>query len=132
MYPERLATAAAFGVILGFIITFVPQFLLGNAGMPRRYHTYPPYYQPMHVISTVGSWMIGGASLLVITYLLWAVKWGRRVGPNPWGVLGLEWTISSPPPKHNFEVTPVVTHGPYDYWKVPKEEYAGDSAPGAV
>jgi cytochrome c oxidase subunit 1 len=84
------------------------------------------------VISTVGSWAIGGGLALVVAYLLWAAFWGRRAGKNPWGVLGLEWTTPSPPPKHNFEVSPVVTHGPYDYWRVPPEEYAADSAPDPV
>lgn len=132
LYPERLGTTAAITVIMGFILTFVPQFLLGNAGMPRRYHTYPPEYQPLHVISTVGSWAIGGGSALVVAYLLWAAFWGRRAGKNPWGVLGLEWTTPSPPPKHNFEEPPIVTHGPYDYWRVAPEEYAADTTPDPV
>src|SRR5690625_510967 len=127
LYPERLATGAAIGVFMGFLLTFVPQFLLGNGGMPRRYHTYPDEYQPLNVVATVGSWTIGGGMLLIISYLLWAAFRGRRTGPNPWGVLGLEWTTPSPPPKENFTELPEVTHGPYDYWRIPPEEYVGDS-----
>ena len=41
MYPERLGVVSAVLVFGGFNLTFVPQFLLGNAGMPRRYATYP-------------------------------------------------------------------------------------------
>src|SRR5690606_39927981 len=51
-YPERWALAATMLVIGGFVLTFSPQFWLGNAGMPRRYHTYPAPYQALHVIST--------------------------------------------------------------------------------
>ena len=40
---------------------------------------------------------------------------GERAGPNPWRATGLEWQTSSPPPKDNFEYTPVVTAGPYLY-----------------
>ena len=36
-------------------------------------------------------------------------------GPNPWQATGLEWTTSSPPPKYDFERTPVVTTAPYQY-----------------
>ena len=36
-------------------------------------------------------------------------------GDNPWQALTLEWTTSSPPAIENWEVLPVVTHGPYDY-----------------
>ena len=28
-------------VFIGFCLTFLPQFLLGNMGMPRRYYSYP-------------------------------------------------------------------------------------------
>jgi len=126
MYPERLGTTAAVTVIMGFLLTFVPQFLLGNAGMPRRYNTYPEHYQTLHVISTVGSWAIAGGIVLVFAYLLWSVWWGRPVGRNPWGVLGLEWTTSSPPPKHNFTLPPTVAHGPYDYWLGRPDEDDGE------
>ena len=48
-------------------------------------------------------------------YLLWSLRFGRKAGVNPWGAVGLEWTISSPPPKDNFHETPVVTWDAYDY-----------------
>ena len=34
---------------------------------------------------------------------------------NPWGATGLEWKTASPPPTHNFDEIPVVTHEAYDY-----------------
>jgi cytochrome c oxidase subunit 1 len=40
---------------------------------------------------------------------------GQRAGPNPWRATGLEWQTPSPPPTHNFEETPVVVRGPYEY-----------------
>jgi cytochrome c oxidase subunit 1 len=35
--------------------------------------------------------------------------------PNPWGATGLEWMTSSPPPKDNFDVIPIVQEDPYSY-----------------
>jgi cytochrome c oxidase subunit 1 len=40
---------------------------------------------------------------------------GEKAGENPWGGATLEWQISSPPPKENFEKIPVVEKGPYEY-----------------
>jgi cytochrome c oxidase subunit 1 len=115
MYPERLAKASALTVFLGFNLTFFPQFVLGWLGMPRRYAAYPPEWQFLHIISTAGASILGIGYLLPLVYLTWSWRHGPLVGPNPWRATGLEWQTSSPPPKHNFEVTPIVTHKPYDY-----------------
>jgi cytochrome c oxidase subunit 1 len=40
---------------------------------------------------------------------------GRKAGRNPWNANGLEWIAPSPPPHGNFDVTPVVYRGPYEY-----------------
>jgi cytochrome c oxidase subunit 1 len=116
-YDERVGLLGALLVFMGFLGTFVPQFLLGNAGMPRRYYAYPPEYQTLHVISTVGSWALAGGLLLILFYLLRALRWGARSESNPWGSRGYEWNTPSPPPPHNFEVTPVITHAPHDYYR---------------
>src|SRR6478735_6852359 len=58
IYSERLGALSAVLVFVGFFGTFFPQFLLGNAGMPRRYFIYPPSMQVLHVGSTLGSWAL--------------------------------------------------------------------------
>jgi cytochrome c oxidase subunit 1 len=118
LQPRVPSIVGALLVFSGFVATFTPQFLLGNAGMPRRYHTYPPQYQILHVISTVGSWAIAGGLMLVLVTLLYSLRRGRSAPPNPWGALGLEWTTPSPPPVHNFDEPPAVTAEPYEYWRV--------------
>ncbi|HEX7089448.1 MAG TPA: cbb3-type cytochrome c oxidase subunit I [Longimicrobiales bacterium] len=122
LYSERWATAAAALVIGGFILTFSPQFWLGNAGMPRRYHTYPAEYQTLHVISTVGSWAITGGLVLTLVYLIVALRRGRPAGPNPWGSAAFEWQTPSPPPRENYITPPVIDRGPYDYHP-PQQEH---------
>jgi cytochrome c oxidase subunit 1 len=119
MYPELWARGAAIITFLGFNLTFFPQFILGYLGMPRRYYAYPPDLQAWNVLSSAGASILAVAYTLPLFYFGWSLIWGRRVGPNPWNATGLEWKTSSPPPKHNFERTPVVTEGPYNYPPVP-------------
>jgi cytochrome c oxidase subunit 1 len=106
---------SALMIFLGFNLTFFPQFILGYLGMPRRYHVYPPEFQIYHVLSSAGASVLGVTYLLPFVYLLWSVRYGPPAGPNPWGSTGLEWTVPSPPPKHNFDQIPVVDRPPYDY-----------------
>ncbi len=115
MYPERLGLLSALVVFFGFLVTFVPQFLLGNEGMPRRYHNYPAAFQPLHIVSTCGAYMLASGLLLTLGYLGWALRYGERASRNPWGSAGFEWRTPSPPPAHNYEVPPVFERGPYDY-----------------
>lgn len=115
MYPEGWGIGAAVLVFVGFFMTFFPQFLLGNAGMPRRYFQYDPSMQPLNDISTVGAWILGAAMLIILAYLLVALFTGKRAPANPWDSRGYEWYTASPPPKHNFVREPVFRLDPYDY-----------------
>jgi cytochrome c oxidase subunit 1 len=115
LYPEGWAKLAALTIFLGFNLTFFPQFILGYLGMPRRYHAYAEEFQVLNVMSTAGASILGVGYLLPLAYLFWSMRYGRDASANPWQATGLEWTTSSPPPKHNFAVTPVVTEGPYNY-----------------
>jgi cytochrome c oxidase subunit 1 len=115
MYPEAIARLTAVILFMGFHLTFLPQFVMGFVGMPRRYHYYPPEFQTLHVLSTAGSTVMALAYLLPVVYFLWSLRYGRVAGPNPWGATGLEWQVASPPPTANFASPPVVTGEPYDY-----------------
>jgi cytochrome c oxidase subunit 1 len=115
MYSERMGLLSAVLVFVGFFGTFVPQFLLGNAGMPRRYFNYPPQYQVLHVISTVGAMALALGLSIVGAYLVWALFRGAAAPDNPWGSRSYEWLTESPPPKHNFREAPRFPLDPYDY-----------------
>jgi cytochrome c oxidase subunit 1 len=83
--------------------------------MPRRYHAYAEEFQVLNVMSTAGASILGIGYLLPLVYLFWSMRYGREASANPWKATGLEWTTPSPPPKHNFKETPVVTEPPYNY-----------------
>ncbi|MBZ5618779.1 MAG: cytochrome c oxidase subunit I [Acidobacteriia bacterium] len=115
MYPEGWAKLSALVIFLGFNLTFFPQFILGYLGMPRRYHVYPEEFQVLHVLSTAGASVLAVGYVIPMMYFIWSLRYGKVAGANPWGATGLEWQTASPPPAHNFEETPVVTHEAYDY-----------------
>lgn len=115
MYPEGWAKLAALITFIGFNLTFFPQFILGYLGMPRRYHSYPDEFQVLNVLSSAGASVLAVGFILPLIYMLWSLRYGEVAGPNPWDAKGLEWQTSSPPPTHNFDVTPVVTEEPYHY-----------------
>ena len=125
IYPELPAQLSALLVFAGFNLTFFPQFVLGYMGMPRRYHAYPPEFQVLNVLSTAGASILAIGFILPMIYLIWSLKYGEDAGPNPWQATGLEWTISSPPPTHNFDEIPVVTVEPYHYGDLEEEANIG-------
>jgi cytochrome c oxidase subunit 1 len=120
MYPEGWGRFAALVIFVGFNLTFLPQFIAGYLGMPRRYHAYPPEFQVFNVLSTAGASILGFGLLIPAIYLVWSMRYGRRAESNPWHLPGLEWRTPSPPPTENFIVTPVVTWEAYEF--APPEE----------
>jgi cytochrome c oxidase subunit 1 len=115
MYPEFWAKLSAGITFIGFNLTFFPQFIVGYLGMPRRYHNYPVDFQVYHIMSSAGASILAVGVLVPAVYFLWALKYGPKAGPNPWGAAGLEWMTDSPPIKDNFEEPPVVTWEAYNY-----------------
>ena len=121
-YPDVWGQLAAATIFIGFNLTFFPQFIVGYLGMPRRYHAYPAEFQILNVLSTAGASILAVGYLLPLLYLFWSLRYGKDAGPNPWNATGLEWMTASPPPKYNFEETPVVTWEAYDYANMPDAE----------
>jgi cytochrome c oxidase subunit 1 len=121
LFPEFWGKISAAIIFIGFILTFLPQFILGYAGMPRRYYHYAPEFQVLNVFSTAGASILAVGYILPLVYLIWSIKYGPVASANPWRATGLEWQIPSPPPTHNFEDTPKVDETPYDYGGEPMD-----------
>jgi cytochrome c oxidase subunit 1 len=115
MYNEIWARAAAIILFIGFNLTFMPQFIVGYQGMPRRYAMYAPEFQVLNVCSTLGATVLALGYLMPFFYLLSSLRNGRIAGPNPWRATGLEWQTNSPPITFNFDKIPIVKIGPYAY-----------------
>ncbi len=111
MYNEWLGKLHFLLMFIGINLTFFPQHFLGLAGMPRRYIDYPDAYAQWNFVSSIGSY-ISGFSILVFLYVVIdAFARKRLAGNNPWGAgaTTLEWTLSSPPPFHQYETLPRIT-----------------------
>ncbi len=133
LYSEKWGRVAWFLVFLGFNVTFMPQFLMGSRGMPRRYYDYLDQFQPYHAFSSYGSWILGLGFLVMFFVFAHSLLRGKKSPPNPWGSAQLEWQTSSPPPTENFVRVPIITRGPYDYeLATPEELYDGFDKPSAA
>jgi len=128
LYPEGWGRFSALIIYVGFNLTFLPQFVLGYMGMPRRYHTYPAdmvSWQVLHVLSTAGASILGIGLLIPLCYLVWSMRYGPIATANPWNLPGLEWQTDSPPPTENFITTPVVTTEAYEFASPEHKEVVG-------
>jgi cytochrome c oxidase subunit 1 len=115
MYGEAPAFLAWLMIFVGFNLTFFPQFIAGQLGMPRRYFNYKPEFEIYNQISTIGSLFIALGFFIALGYIVYALVWGPKASQNPWRALTLEWESESPPPLENFRKDVAVTYGPYDY-----------------
>ena len=115
MVREKWVYVAWFFLFIGFNTLYFPMLILGWEGMPRRYYDYLPQFHTLHLISTIGSWILITGLVLLFVNLFHSMFKGEKIGENPWGGATLEWQISSPPPMENFEKIPVVEKGPYEY-----------------
>lgn len=113
MYNEKVANIAAGIIFVGFNMLYFTMFILGYLGMPRRYWSYLPEYQTLHIISTVGSWILILGLIIMFWNLIYALFKGEKASSNPWGGTTLEWQIQSPPITENFHEIPTITHEPY-------------------
>ncbi len=116
MYNEFWGQVGFWLVFLGFNLTFIPQFIMGVHGMPRRYANYVDEFIPYHQLSTIGSFVLLAGFVVHLFNFIHSLLLGKKAPANPWGGLSFEWThAASPPITHNFHVEPVCTHHPYAF-----------------
>jgi cytochrome c oxidase subunit 1 len=109
-YREWLGATHFWITFVGVNLIFFPQHFLGLQGMPRRYVDYPEAFTFWNQVSSFGYavTLVGVGVFLLV--LLDAMVFRRKAEANPWGegATTLEWTLSSPPPFHQFNELPVV------------------------
>ena len=110
MYNEVIGKVHFWITFIGVNLVFFPMHFLGLAGMPRRYVDYPDAFHGWNEVASIGSYISGLGLLIFFIGVAEAFMRKRVAGDNPWGVgaTTLEWTLSSPPPFHQYEKLPLI------------------------
>jgi cytochrome o ubiquinol oxidase subunit 1 len=126
---ERLGKAAFWCWLVGFLLAFMPSYLLGFWGGTRRMqHISDPTWKPWLGVELLGALFIGAGIALLAVQLFYSIKTRdqrRDVTGDPWDGRTLEWLTLSPPPHYNFAVLPDV-HGEEAYWHRKQEAIERD------
>jgi cytochrome c oxidase subunit I len=112
-YNELLGQLHFWIFFVGVNVLFFPMHFLGMQGMPRRYPDYPDAYTAYNEMASTGYAIMAFSMAIFFVNLFWSLLAGRKAEANPWGegATTLEWTLSSPPPFHQFETLPVIDTG---------------------
>ncbi|AEF99704.1 cytochrome o ubiquinol oxidase subunit I [Methylomonas methanica] len=128
---EKWGKLAFWNWLMGFYLAFMPLYVLGLMGMPRRMEHYDnPEWQPLLMVAAAGAFFIFlGIGCLAIQ--LWVSIKNREANldtlGDPWNGRSLEWAIASPPPVYNFAVIPEV-NSIDAFWRIKPENIATKQA----
>ncbi len=110
---ERWGRRAFWAWLVGFIVAFMPLYILGFMGATRRLDHYSATlgWQPLFIVAGIGTLIIALGFLFQLIQLAVSIK-NRKVNHDysgdPWDGRTLEWSVPSPAPAYNFATLPVV------------------------
>ena len=109
-HSEALSYLHFLVFFVGVNMIFFPMHFLGMQGMPRRYPDFAPAYEHWNHIASLGYVVMAASIGIWLLNILYAFTMGKKAEGNYWGegATTLEWTLSSPPPFHQFETVPVI------------------------
>ncbi|HEX3242647.1 MAG TPA: cbb3-type cytochrome c oxidase subunit I [Solirubrobacterales bacterium] len=115
MYDERLGRVHFWLTLIGTWGTFLPMHWIGMDGMPRRVVDYAAQFGDWNLLISCFGFLLGAAQLIFLYNMVVSWRYGPRAEANPWRAKSIEWQVSSPPPRFNFDRIPRVVGGPYEY-----------------
>lgn len=111
---ERLNRYAFWCWTAGFLLAFMPLYMLGFMGATRRLDHYPldTGWHPLFIVVAIGAAIIFCGAAIQFLGLFWSI-WNRKnnldtTAGDPWNGRTLEWSTASPPPIYNFAIIPTV------------------------
>ncbi|MBA3879897.1 MULTISPECIES: cytochrome c oxidase subunit I [Sphingomonas] len=110
MMNEALGQIHFWMFFVGVNLLFFPMHFLGLQGMPRRIPDYSPAFAKYNEWASLGYMIMAASMVFFFANVIWSLLAGRKAEDSPWGegATTLEWTLSSPPPFHQFETLPVI------------------------
>lgn len=110
---EGLGKAAFWCWFFGFLLAFVPLYILGLMGATRRLDHYDASlgWQGLFIVAGVGVMVVAAGIGLQLLQLFVSIKNRKQyvATDDPWNGRTLEWSTTSPPPYFNFATLPAVT-----------------------
>jgi len=109
-YNELLGQLHFWIFFIGVNILFFPMHFLGMENMQRRVPDYSDAFAHWNEVASIGYAVMGVGMIFFFVNIFWSMFAGKKAPANPWGegATTLEWTLSSPPPFHQFETLPVI------------------------
>lgn len=111
---ERLGKLAFWCWIIGFLLAFIPLYILGLMGAARRLDHYESSlgWQPLFIVAAIGVLIILAGVVLQILQFVFSIRNRKQnldITGDPWNGRTLEWSTTSPAPEYNFAVIPEIT-----------------------
>ena len=129
---ERLGRYAFWFWFVGFLLAFVPLYILGLMGATRRLDHYDASlgWQGLFIVAGVGVvFVIIGIGFQILQFIvsLWLRDQNRDLTGDPWNGRTLEWSTSSPAPVYNFAILPTVNDRDA-FWEIKQNKKFGKSS----
>ena len=123
---EGLGKAAFWCWLIGFLLAFMPLYILGFMGAVRRLDHYDASlgWQGLFIVAGVGIMVILLGVFFQIVQLGYSI-WKRKelaVGPDPWDGRTLEWATSTPVAEYNFATLDAV-HSRDAFWAMKQSDH---------
>lgn len=110
---DRIGKWASIAWIVGFLVAFMPLYVLGLMGATRRLDHYDAAtgWHPLFIVAGIGAFIILialGLQALQLAVSIRDYKKNKDTTGDPWDGRTLEWSLPSPPHIYNFAVLPTV------------------------